>query len=317
MSRTLAPPPPQFDLDGEPVVGSFAGGLPPGEPTPRGLVERLRRKRWLYFALSSDEIWLSSAVVDLGYASSAFVFAVDRVRQAMAYERTTIGRPGAADVTREVATFRHGAASVRLAQTSAAIHVPGLDLEVEVASALAPPAIGAIVRLEGGAVTATEKRGLLTARGRLAIGGRRFALGEALAGYDYSSGFMPRRTRWQWAFALGRTTRGDPVGFNLVQGFVGEAECAVFIGGEVRSLASPRFVFERSRPGEPWRIEGKGIDLTFSPAAVYAQRTNLVVVRSHFVQPAGDFEGRILLRAGRDLELSGVPGVVEDQDVVW
>jgi hypothetical protein len=105
---------------------------------------------------------------------------------------------------------------------------------------------------------------------------------------------------------------GELVAFNLVEGFIGEGECAAFVGGEVRPLGEPRITYANGRPGDPWTLEGEGTSLTFEPAAVHAQRTNLLVVRSRFLQPVGVFRGRI---AGVDVD--GLPGVVEDQDVVW
>ena len=58
------------------------------------------------------------------------------------------------------------------------------------------------------------------------------------------------------------------------------------------------------------------MDLTFGVGAVHAQHTNLLLVRSRFLQPAGTFSGTMRID-GRDVELDGVPGVVEDQDVIW
>jgi hypothetical protein len=84
----------------------------------------------------------------------------------------------------------------------------------------------------------------------------------------------------------------------------------------VHPLAEPRFTFDRERPAEPWRLEGEGIDLRFEVGAVHSQYTNLLVVRSYFLQPVGTFHGTI--RVGGDTRtLDGVPGVVEDQDVLW
>lgn len=318
--RTLAPPPPSFvdTGSGEPVVGSFAGGLPAGTPAPRGLSDRVRRKAWLYLAVATDDVWLSAAIVDLGYATNAFVFVAPRrgSERGLLFERTLLGPPGAARVTREVATFERRGVSLRLGGAAASLRLPGLELAAAFDAAGAPPAIGAVVALEGGAITATEKRALLAATGTLALGDRRFTLDGGVAGYDFSTGFMPRRTRWRWAFALGRTAEGEPVAFNVVEGFVGEAECALFARGSVRPLVEPRFVFDPERPLAPWRIEGKGIDLTFTPRALYAQRTNLLLVRSRFVQPAGVFHGTIHA-GGKDHRLEGVAGVVEDQDVLW
>jgi hypothetical protein len=121
---------------------------------------------------------------------------------------------------------------------------------------------------------------------------------------------------WRWAFAQGRSVGGEPFAFNVVQGFVGEAECAAFVGGRVLPMAEPTFHFDVENPSKPWRLQGPGIDLVFAPGAVHAQTTKLVVVRSRFVQPVGVFSGTMRV-GGRDIQVAGLPGVVEDQDVLW
>ncbi len=115
---------------------------------------------------------------------------------------------------------------------------------------------------------------------------------------------------------MGRTNGGEPIGFNFVEGFVGVAECAAFFGGQVHPLGEPRFDFEPARPERPWTLRADGIDLTFDVGAVHAQNTNLGLVRSRFLQPVGTFRGTIRI-GDRHVDLDGVPGVVEDQDVLW
>ncbi|MCW5833814.1 MAG: DUF2804 family protein [Labilithrix sp.] len=191
-----------------------------------------------------------------------------------------------------------------------------ISVDVAIDEATAPPAISAIAEIGPSLASATEKRALAAVRGSLVASGRRVSLDGALGGYDYTHGLMPRHTRWRWAFAMGRAADGAAVAFNVVEGFVGEAECAAFAPGGVFPIREPRFDFDAARPDAPWRLVGEGIDLTFDVGAVHAQRTNLVLVRSRFLQPAGTFRGTLRID-GRDVALEGVPGVVEDQDVLW
>ncbi len=43
---------------------------------------------------------------------------------------------------------------------------------------------------------------------------------------------------------------------------------------------------------------------------------NLRILRSRFVQPLGFFTGGLRFR-GREITLSELPGVTEDQDMLW
>ncbi|MBX3204167.1 MAG: DUF2804 domain-containing protein [Labilithrix sp.] len=332
--RTLSPAPSAF-VDPEtraPAFGSYAGPLPPID-LGRALVDRaLRRKKWVYVALASDEVWVSLAVVRMGYATSAFGFAFDLRSRRMLADATVVAPPRAAEIADDahaagvLARFGFGRTSIAIERRPARgattevcelrARFAGLDIDVAIDEAAAPPSISAIAELGPSLVSATEKRALATAHGSVVAGGRRFSLDGAMAAYDYTHGLMPRHTRWRWAFAMGRAKDGAPVAFNFVQGFVGEAECAAFRTDGVFPIREPHFDFDVARPEAPWRLVGDGTDLTFDVGGVHAQRTNLVVVRSRFLQPVGTFRGTLRVD-GRDVELDGVPGVVEDQDVLW
>ena len=199
------------------------------------------------------------------------------------------------------------------------IRLEGIAVDAAIDESSGPPAITAIAPVGPpgeGCLNATEKRVLLGMTGGATCAGRDFTLDGGNAGYDYTHGLLPRHTKWRWAYAQGRTTAGDPIGFNVVQGFVGEAECAAWWGGRVMAIPEPTFDFDAADPMKPWQLTGAGIDLRFTPGGVHAQHTQLVVVKSRFVQPVGTFTGTLRLD-GRDVALAGLPGVVEDQDVLW
>jgi hypothetical protein len=312
---------------GEPSCGAFTGPLPAVSLGRLGLRDRVaRRKRWVYAAVATDEMWFSLAIVRTGYAATAFAFAYDLQGNRMMLDRTVLGPSAVARVTDdfhaqgEVARFAMGRTKLEVVRRGTTldlvVRMGDLELDAAVDEATGPPSITAIAQLGDGLVNGTEKRALLAVRGRARIGQREVALDAGTAGYDYTHGLLPRHTKWRWAFALGKAASGEPFGFNVVQGFVGEAECAAFLGSEVVPIAEPRFELDVEHPMNPWRLVGDGIDLAFRPGGVHAQRTNLVIVKSRFVQPVGTFRGTLRV-AGRDVVVEGLPGVVEDQDVLW
>lgn len=333
-SRSMLGPAPDAFVDpttSAPAFGAYAGPMPAVSidvaGARRGWTARhVRRKRWVYVAISSRELFVGLAVVHTGFAATAFVFAYDRAARRMLADRTALGPPTAAQVADAphadgvLSSFAFGRTRIAMKRTGATLAIRlgfgDLELDATLDEASAPPPISAIVDLRDGLFNATEKCALASVRGRLRVAGRTFSLDDATAGWDYTQGLLPRRTRWRWAFALGQTTEGAPIAFNVVQGFVGEAECAAFFGGQVFPLVEPRFDFDERDPMRPWRITGQGMELSFDPGAVHAQHTQLLFVRSRFVQPVGLFRGKLELQ-GRDVQLDGVAGVVEDQDVLW
>ena len=338
--RSLLPPPravvdPVTKL---PCFGSYRGDLPRVDLRPLGegpIFSFLHEKRWLFGTIIQGELLVGFAIVHLRYAVQLFFFAFDRQAGRMLLDRSLLALPfqgqvGDAPAEGCAATFldplRHTSARiVRPASASAYsvdISAPVFELHARLEAASAPPAIGAIVPLAGpppGLVQVTQKHALLTATGEALIARERRSLDGALAGMDYSHGFVSRRTAWQWVFALGRSTRGERVGLNLVEGFVGAPECAIWIDDQIFPLAEGRFLFDAARPLDPWQIRTAdgSADLRFIPDALHAEERDLGLIASHYIQPVGSLSGSVRVEGRPPIELDRVLGVVEDQAVRW
>jgi hypothetical protein len=329
MARELSPVP-AYAVDprtGAPQLGSFTGGLPAVDwsRTANPLTRFARHKRWVYVGIATDDVYVGLAVLRMGYVGGAFLYAYDASAQRMLVRRSWTALPSAAYVAdqggrRCRATFLSGSTRVDLApMRHVRVATRGLELDVELDATRAPPAIGAIAEVAEGRFDATEKRALLAVSGRLRVDGTPRSLRGGLAGYDFTSGLLPRRTRWRWGFALGRDRAGEPFALNLVEGFVGESECALWTCGELVPLAEGRFAFDPSRSEAPWRVTtaDDALRLTMTPGEVHRERRELGVLRSSFVQPCGAWSGSIALPGRPPLVVGRALGVTEDQDITW
>ncbi len=329
---------------GLPRYGSYVGHIPRVDLSSLagGRVRRIaREKRWVYVAFASDEVFAAVAIARFGYASTCFGYVLEaRPGQAarMLATASVLAPPTACTVDDGMggdgtgegrpAAFHSGKVRATVARVPGAsaysvdVALREIEIHATVDTRDAPPPITAVAHVGGLAadplVSTTEKRALLAVRGDVTVGGKRRSLDGALAGYDYTHGLLPRHTAWRWAFALGRATSGECVAFNLVQGFVGEPECAAWVDGEVFALREGRFSFDRDQPLAEWRVSTAdgAVDLRFKPGGMHAEHKNLGLVASRFVQPAGAYFGTIRV-GGKELVLDGVLGVTEDQDVVW
>jgi hypothetical protein len=333
--RTLEPPP---DAVVEPAAlraGSYRGGLPPVDTRPlRGgpLYRVAHQKSWVYTAVAAGDLLIAAVVVRLGYASNAFAFVFDRAAGRMLADRTSLGPPFSAMVGRTggegcSALYRMPGFHISFTRAVGAqdyrlfVDLPDLRVTARLSDTGTPPPIGAVASLPGGRslFNATEKRVLLPTTVEVHTGGRRYAPEGGLGGLDFSFGWLARQTAWRWAFALGRTRAGERVALNLVQGFVGPAECAVWVEDEIYPVSEAVVDFDQERPLAPWKVRTRDgeVDLAFDPGAMHEEKRNLVVVASSFIQPAGSFSGTIRVPGRAPLELDRVPGVVEDQVVTW
>ncbi len=325
MRILTSPPAAVVARDGTIQSGSFRGALPRVDlkPLNKNLVYRLtHQKRWVYLAIASDDLFVGVAVVDLGYVKSSFGFVYARDGGMLA-DKSAIGHPVAGGVANGIdaglaANFSSRGTRVEIVRRGDALEVeaffPEMELRARLATSVPHAPLSAIGPVPGGIVDATEKHALLPVTGEVVVRGVRRSLDGAVGGWDYTHGYLARHTRWRWGYLLGRTTRGDRVGMNLVEGFLGECECGVWINDTLHPVGEGRFAFDERDPLRPWKISSTdgAIDLTFEPGGMHSEKNDFKVVRSRFVQPVGLYRGKIL-----DHTVDGVLGVAEDQDVVW
>ena len=331
--RILAAPPASVlsPTTGLPEEGAFRGPLPRVDlgPGDGSLFRLAHHKKWTYLALTTDELLLGLAIVDLGYAANAFVFAFEK-GQGMLVDRTAMGPAFTVRVSDDaeegaLARFALGGTRLSIERPFGAsaydvdLRAKGVEVRARLETRGAPDAISAIATLPGRCMNTTQKRALLPVTGTAILDGRAFRLDGGLAGLDYTHGYLARHTAWKWAFLLGRARSGEKVALNLVEGFVGEAECALWVDGELVPVGEGRFEFDAARPMDLWRVQTTCgvVDLAFEPGGVHAEEKNLGLVKSRFLQVAGSYRGTINLPGRAPLVLDGALGVTEDQDVLW
>jgi hypothetical protein len=326
--------PPNSVVDGRtlsPAYGSYRGVLRRSDLTalaPDRLSRVLTEKRWLWGSIVQDELMLAFAVVDLGYASNGFAYAYTPNDGIVAHA-SIVGVPRLSRVkqtgTKRIdARLRDPRLGIRIThddhdpQIEVALRSSTLEVHATMDTREAPEPITAIAPLEKGIVDVTEKRVLMPVRGSALVAGRRVSLDGALGGYDFSHGIMPRHTKWNWAFFMGRDTSGVPVALNVVAGWTREHECAMWAGGELHGIPEAKFEYDSARPTAPWKVSTPdgSVDLVLTPRAIHAEEKNLGVVRSAFKQAIGRYQGT--LRVDRTVhQVRDVIGVAEEQDVVW
>lgn len=314
-----------------PSYGSYRGALRRSELGALGeggVGRALREKRWVWASITQDDLMIAFAVVDLGYASNGFAYAYVPGRGLVAHA-SVVGLPRLSRVkqtaTRRIdARLRDPRLGIRIThedhdpQIEVALRSSTLELNATLDTRVAPPAITAIAPLDQGIVDVTEKRVLLGVRGSALVAGRRLSLDGALGGYDFSHGLMPRHTKWNWAFFMGRDAAGTPVAANVVGGWTREHECAVWAKGDVHGVAEARFAYDATRLGGDWKVSTPdgALDLVLTPGAIHTEEKDLGIVRSAFKQAVGRYQGALVVDGVRHV-IEDAIGVAEEQDVVW
>lgn len=300
---------------------SLPQGFAPEQQRHWALSERLRTqprfKRWIYMLLTAEEHQLGIAWVDLGYLTKVFA------------HLSLPGQPPERSLSAEV--LQPGARPLRLQRDGWQIRAGGRGLWLELrqhggqglinlhspkfslsGSWNTPISESEILKATSPYPTSTRKSFAQPAQWRLDVQGQA-SRHQGLLGSDLSWGSPPRRTRWYWAYA-----QSPSIGFNLVEGFVGEPECALWRPGRLEHLAEGRFT-KSDNQTEPWLVKTADdrLDLRFEEVSRYRDRTRAGVISSDFIQAYGYYSGKLREADGSLTPIERLPGVAEYQDSLW
>ncbi len=297
--------------------------LPPGfAPEQRHhwpLSERLRHqprfKRWIYLHLTTEAHQLGVAWVDLGYLTKVFAH-LSLPDEPQSYSAEAL-QPGARPLRlqRDGWQLRAGNRGLWLEMRQHAgqgllnLHSPQFSLSAHWQT---PEAGLHQLQAKSAFPHETRKTFAQSAQWRLDVRGK-VSRHEGFLGSDLSWGSPPRRTRWYWAYA-----QGPELGFNLVEGFIGAAECGLWRPQGITSLSEGRIVMPE-QAGENWLVstEDKRLDLRFYETSRYRDQTRAGVISSDFIQAYGYYSGTYCEANGHLIQIEKLPGVAEFQDSLW
>lgn len=168
--------------------------------------------------------------------------------------------------------------------------------------------------------TYTQKHNALTIHGQMSVKGQPQDLSNAVAGYDFSAGYMRRETSWRWA-SINHRSEDKSIGLNFAAGVneTGHCENVVWIDGERHLMPPVQFEFSRMHQEASWRItsQDKRIDLIFKPKNQRSEKKNFWFLKSNFRQFVGYFSGYLIDGNGIKHELEEVMGLTEDHYAKW
>ncbi|CAN5893837.1 DUF2804 domain-containing protein [soil metagenome] len=290
------------------------------------LWQHFHHKRWHYVALATDELFCGIAMVDVGWTTTAFAYAFDRRQRRLIASFSQDGLPGlgsrinAHPAAGAVSSFhvfgkhidyRHVAGSAyQLDLRCGAFHI-----NASIDAAAAAPCLLALGDVTGGSVHSTVKSPGMALSGKVQVAGRDYDLAGGVASFDHSNGFLARETAWRWASAHSLT-----MGFNLQSGYFGANENALWLDGQLMSLAAAQFDYDPANVLAPWHIytDDGLLDLQFQPEGCRSENKNLLIAASRYVQPIGTFTGWVKTSAGAvPRKVEQLVGVTEDHMSRW
>ncbi|AVT48388.1 DUF2804 domain-containing protein [Shewanella baltica] len=287
-------------------------------------------KQFQFVSLVTPRYVLGIALADIAYVGSAFCYLYDIKTNTLTqldwlkplrfgYQMTPSPAEGKSRIGRKGAQL-----SFEIVEGGWRLIIDTKNIQADVTLHSAPLSLPMAMCSPTGynGWTYTQKHNGLTVKGSLIVAHEPQPLNHALAGYDFSAGYMRRDTSWRWASINARIHEGI-MGLNLAAGVneTGATENVFWINGERHLLGPVQFEFDRHATlgAEVWRVYSQNgqVDLQFAARNCRSEKRNLLLLKSNFRQFIGHFSGTITDNQGRSYQLNNVLGLAEDHYARW
>ncbi len=296
-----------------------------------------RKKRWNYWAITSDKYLFSATVAHIDYLALASVYFLDFGTHRF-IEKTVTAPLGLGISLPETVTgdikFRDRGMRVSLADSGSGVRLRAasrrfgggeLAADFQVSRPTGHETLNVVIPWSRDRFQFTSKQNCLPASGSVRIGAETYTFepGSSFACLDFGRGVWRYDCFWNWGAASG-VQAGRTVGLNLGGAWTdgtGMTENGVCVDGRLSKIGEDlSFHYDRSDFRRPWSVRSicsSRVDLRFVPFFERVAKTDLLVLRSEVHQVFGHYSGAVVADGGDALQLDGLLGWVEQHQARW
>ena len=298
--------------------GLYSGPVANMNTTAWQSLRRGQRKTWMYAGAFSTRYYVGFAIADAGIVATAFAYIFDSETGLYVEEKTTVPFGFGADFDPDLTTnWTLKNFSISRDGDKLTCDYKGKRLQVKMT----------ILENEKGSTTIapagerpfhhTYKNLLLPTQVEAQVDGQKINFSGNIGGIDFSKGYPPHHTFWNWASMNAVTESGIEFGVNLVGDFNNSIENALWVNGEVSQLSQATFSYGRPVEKSLWHIKtlDDRLSMEFKPLGMRSENINALLMLSRFKQPFGVFTGTVMLD-GKSHKFTGY-GVVEEHFAKW
>ncbi len=280
---------------------------------------RTERKAWIFFGVYSPELICGMAIVDAGMVATAFSYFYSLKDGIFEEDKTTVPLGFPSNFNPDLnSEWTLGNYSIKTNNGKLSMQYNGkfkmyIDAEntSNGASIVAPSK-------EGRPFNFTYKNQCVPVKVQINNRGvSTYATSGKYGSIDFTKGYPPRETTWNWLSFIGNTETEKIVAVNIVDRFNENMENILWVDGQ-KTILSPA-VFSKHKPYDKtdWLIETKDgiLNCHLSPRGARSENINAVILKSQFIQPFGMIDGTLMIN-GKPEKFTAL-GVVEDHHAVW
>jgi hypothetical protein len=295
-----------------------------------------RKKKWNYWAVTSNDLLFSATIADLDRLQLAGVYLYHRATRrhietgavvpanTIAIPETPAGDMVIDHPSLRVALVDEGAGT-RIRVRAEDFGGSPLDADILIERPGRHETLNVVIPWSDVQFQYTSKQNTLPASGYVRVGDERMELAAPAFGcLDYGRGVWPEHTVWNWGAASG-VQGGRLVGLNLGGRWTdGTAmtENGMCVDGRLTKISEDLiFEYDRSAMLKPWRVRTTvtdRIELRFAPEFERVSRSGRrggYFTDAH--QVFGVYSGRIAPDPGEPIELHDMFGWIEDHEARW
>jgi len=300
--------------------------------------QRLRIKRWEYYAIFSPRGFFSATIADLGYAGNLFVYMLDFETGELHEEGVVIPFAKGVQLPRNStegnSRFQNEKVTIdfRVEATQRKISVVwpefhdgrGIQAEITLNCPAGYESMAIVIPIGKKRFYYNRKINCLPAEGTIKNGDRIERLDPAICSgsLDWGRGVWEYQSYWNWASGSGYLPDGRTLGLNLGCGFgdLSKAgENALILRNRIQKLEQIKFDYVSGDYMKPWKfsdLEGR-LDLTFTPFKERIAQTRLGIIDSEVHQMFGRYSGKAVADDGEVIWIKDFIGFAEEHHARW
>ncbi|MDR3578116.1 MAG: DUF2804 domain-containing protein [Anaerolineaceae bacterium] len=301
-------------------------------------LQRLRIKRWDYYAVFSRQRFFSATIADLGYAANLFVYTMDFETGDLHEEGLVVPFGKGVELPRNSDTgdsrfvdkrlklefsLRPGCRHLSVSWPNFD-HGRGIQAEIDLAVRPEYESMNITIPIGAKRFYFNRKINCMPASGSIQYDAltEKLDQGSCLGSLDWGRGVWEYRSYWNWASASGYLPDGRSIGLNLGCGF-GDlsraGENAVILKNRIHKLEQVKFDYVSGDYMRPWKFkdnEGR-LDLVFTPFKDRLAETKLGIITSQVHQMFGRYNGTFRSDKGEEIQIQDLIGFAEEHHAKW
>jgi len=281
--------------------------------------------QFVFLGISSNDLFIGLAVIDLKYIAKAFLYVYDRNTEQMVEDQqlslphvvSIDSRPDKCQSSFQTQHFR-----VKSDAGHFTANTPRMNLDVSLDFSQSQP-FRLCSRAGYNGWVYTQKTTPVTVSGNIVINEKNYTIQSphSMAIVDWTTGYMQRETFWNWASIATTLNDNRYLGLNLSCG-VNETsftENFFVVGNQMTKVDMVNFEYDINDLYKTWKIRShdEKIDLTFFADHHRSENLNAWIVASKFTQLMGRFSGHLKTDTGEMISINHCPGWAEDHFARW